>query len=304
MRLAPIILFVYNRPQHVLRTIESLKANIYAKASDLFIFSDGPRNQADAHDIKEVRELIWCVNGFRSVTIHESVDNKGLAKSVIEGVTKVLTAYERVIVLEDDLVTSPRFLEYMNKALEYYKDCNYVGSITGSVVPISIPHDYPLSVYLSHRHNSWGWATYSHIWHKIDWDVSGYDEFVKDRNMKADFNIAGNDMAIMLDMQMKGEIDSWSIRFDYFCFRRNLYCIVSTNNYVYNIGFDGSGMHSGRTRKHLVELTEAPHELRFNRNLEFDQRIVSSVREFFSMSLGVRIAKRIKRSLYRVLRWW
>lgn len=114
MKLAPITLFVYNRPDHTNKTIEALKKNKFAKESELFIFSDGPKKQEDASKVKEVRKYLKTIDGFNDVFIKESEKNKGLANSIISGVTEVINKYRKVIVLEDDLITSPVFLEYMN----------------------------------------------------------------------------------------------------------------------------------------------------------------------------------------------
>src|SRR3989338_525512 len=131
MKLAPITVFVYNRPWHIKQTIESLKKNKEAKKSDLFIFSDGPKNEDDQKKVDEVRKYIKKVNGFKMVTIIERQKNLRLANSIIAGVTEIINKYGKIIVLEDDLIASPYFLKFMNKGLDLYKKEERVASIHG-----------------------------------------------------------------------------------------------------------------------------------------------------------------------------
>src|SRR5687768_3911355 len=128
-----IALFTFNRLSHTQQTIESLKRNELAKQSDLIIFSDGPRHDGDLKSVEDVRAYIAAVDGFRSVSIVHKTSNAGLAKSVINGVTDVLKTYETVIVLEDDMVTSPFFLTFMNQGLSLYADDEDVISIHGYI---------------------------------------------------------------------------------------------------------------------------------------------------------------------------
>jgi len=244
-KLSPIILFVYNRPWHTEQTVEALKKNELAGESDLFIFSDGPKVEND-ENVKKVREYIKTINGFNSVTIIEREKNLGLANSVIAGVTEIVNKFGKVIVLEDDLVTSKYFLKFMNEALDFFKDRNDVFSISGHSYPPSImkiPHSYKHDIYLSYRFGSWGWATWKDRWNKVDWEIKDYEQFKKDNKMKADFNRGGSDMSDMLISQMEGKIDSWAIRFDYAHFKNYCYNIRPVKSLVHNIGFDGSGVH-------------------------------------------------------------
>lgn len=135
-KLAPIVLFVYNRKDHTEQTIEALKKNDLAIESDLFIYSDATKNDVNSDAVKEVREYIKTINGFKSITIVERKNNMGLAKSVVSGVSEIVNKYGKVIVLEDDLITAPQFLRYMNKNLENYEKVEDVISIHGYNYPI------------------------------------------------------------------------------------------------------------------------------------------------------------------------
>ncbi len=122
MVLAPIVLFVYNRLSHTKQTVESLQKNYLADQSELFIFSDGPKNELDRQKVENVRKYLNSINGFKNIVIKESQENKGLANSVISGVSEIISKYGKIIVMEDDLVSAPGFLKFMNEALEFYKD--------------------------------------------------------------------------------------------------------------------------------------------------------------------------------------
>ena len=282
MNLAPVALFVYNRPKHTLQTLEALQRNSFAPDTDLCIFSDAPKIDDHREAVLAVRRLISRLDGFHSVTVVERVSNLGLARSIIGGVTQLIEEYGRVIVLEDDLATSPRFLTFMNEALDFYESDPRVGSITGYSLPVSIPRNYSRSVYLTHRHSSWGWGTYGRVWRGIDWDVSDYGRFRRDYRARRAFNVAGPDMATMLDLQMAGKIDSWSIRFDYACFKRGALSLAPVANMVMNIGFDGSGVHCGPGGRHLQgSLGEGCNPFFFNHDIELDPAIVKSTRRLF-----------------------
>ena len=159
---APVVLFVYNRLDHTMNVIESLSKNVLAGETDLYVFSDAAKTENGLEKVNAVREYIrktdWR-DAFAKVTVVEAEQNKGLAKSIIGGVTKILEEYGKVIVVEDDLVLSPYFLNYMNGALEYYQDVPDVWSISGYSFPMKSLKNYPHDVFYSYRGCSWGWAT-------------------------------------------------------------------------------------------------------------------------------------------------
>lgn len=159
---SPVCIFVYNRPWHTKQTIEALKRNVLADQSDLIIYSDAPKNPAAFEKVKEVRDYIKTITGFKTVSIIERNENLGLARSIINGVTEVINKYGRVIVLEDDLVTSPYFLSFMNNALEIYKNNQKVWHITGWNYSIdSVGLD---EVFFWKVMNCSGWGTWSDRW--------------------------------------------------------------------------------------------------------------------------------------------
>jgi hypothetical protein len=284
MNLSPIVLFVYNRPWHTRQTIKALQNNELADRSNLFIYSDGPKDEQTEKSIKKIRRYIHTIDGFKTVTILEREKNMGLADSIINGVTDVVNEYGRVIVLEDDLITSPFFLSYLNKALEFYEDYPTVFSISAynhSAELMPFPADYEFDVYCNLRNSSWGWATWINRWQNVDWQVSDFDDFITCKNKKVAFNLGGEDMVEMLSSQMRGEIDSWAIRWSYAHFKHNAISICPVFSYVHNIGLDGSGEHCNETNKYNIDLMKAAKCPQFIKTIFVDERIMSSFRKVY-----------------------
>ena len=182
--LAPIVLFVYNRPWHTKKTIEALKNNELAGESDLFIFADNSIDEKNKKSVDAVRTYVKNIDGFKDVNIIERESNFGLANNVISGVTEVLNRDNKIIVLEDDIVCAGTYLRYMNKLLSYYQYNKKIHSVTGYTYPIEIPVDYNYDVYFSPRASSWGWGTWKDRGETVDWKVKDYDNFIKNTIIK------------------------------------------------------------------------------------------------------------------------
>ncbi|MDP2156825.1 MAG: glycosyltransferase [Nitrospirota bacterium] len=244
MEYAPIILFAYNRPEHLRRTIESLKHNEEARDSDLFIYSDGPKTPSATLKVAEVRAYLKTIEGFRQVTAIERQENMGLARSVIAGVSEIIGRFSRAIVLEDDLVTSPYFLRFMNEALVRYENDDLVMQISGHMFPVEIDTEDD-ALFLPFT-TSWGWATWKRAWEHFDPAMTGYAVLKKDRDRRRKFNLDGAYAYFrMLEAQFKGKIDSWAIRWYLSVFMLDGLALFPVKTLVNNIGFDGSGMHCG-----------------------------------------------------------
>lgn len=258
MNHAPVIVFNYNRPDHSLRTWDALSQNEYAALTELYLYCDGPKDNAT----DEMRQLIASLHEqakeyaievskerkFKAVHVVCSEKNKGLANSIVNGVTEVINKHGRVIVLEDDLLTSPYFLKYMNMALDKYESYPAVFTISANRPPVNrmaIPEDYPYDVFVSLRPFSTGWATWRNKWEKIDWSLDYIEDFLKHPEQVAAFNRGGDDLTEMLCMQRDGKIDSWAIRYSFQHFYHHAVAILPCIPYVDNIGFDGTGIHSG-----------------------------------------------------------
>lgn len=301
MNLAPIIVFTFNRLEHTIKTIESLKKNNLASQSELFIFSDGARNEEEVNVVNKVREYIHSIDGFKKVTVIEAIKNKGLATSIIDGVTDIINKYNKVIVLEDDLVTSKYFLEYMNDALNLYEEREDIWSISGYSPNIEISNDYKDNVYLIRRASSWGWATWKNRWKLIDWDIKDYTEFKKDKKKKKEFNMVGTDVTPMLEDQMKKRIDSWAIRWVYNQYKLNKWTVYPIKSFIKNIGTDLSGTHSSITDKYNNKLIDENIEI--NKNIKIYEPLCKEFKKFYDLGIGGYIAIIIKKiGLYKQAR--
>ena len=300
--LAPVIIFVYARPEHTKKTIESLAKNYLTDETEIYIYSDAAKNEKAIEKVNLVREYIDSLSQrklFKSVKIIKAESNKGLAKSVISGVTEVIEQYGRVIVVEDDLVSSPDFLKYMNDLLDYYEKDNGIWSISGYTFKIKFPQNYKHDVYLSYRGCSWGWASWKDRWEKVDWEVSDYNHFKTNKKLHKKFNRCGRDRANMLDLQMQGKIDSWAIRWGYTQSKLDMLTVYPTVSRIRNIGLDGTGTHSSATSKFDVILNDGNNRCEFE-TVKLDNRIVKSFRDQFGTSFDyfvVGIKAYIKRLL-------
>lgn len=251
--LSPIVIFTYNRPEHIKLLIQSLKENPLSKRSDLIIFSDGNKGEDDRKSVTAVRGILNKVavsGGFRTIQIYESEYNRGLADSIIYGISAVMAKYDRAIVLEDDLIVSRHFLKYMNDALKFYKDDKHIWSVSGFTRDIDLLHTVNTDMYFSVRAQSWSWGTWRDRWEKIDWNVTDYSVFKYDFNRRKRFNAGGNDMASMLDRQQCGKINSWAIRFCYSQFLHDAYTVQPVSTLVQNAGQDGSGTNCDYVREY------------------------------------------------------
>lgn len=255
---APVVLFAYERVEHVRRTIESLQKNAEALTTDLIIFSDGPKTEENESSVEAVRAYLRNIAGFRSIQIYQKDQNHGLAKSVIEGVTCTLEKYDSVIILEDDLVVSPYFLAYMNEALERYRTDERVISIHGYVYPVA--RSLPETFFLRGA-DCWGWATWRRGWRLFNPDGHFLLNELKRRKLSKlfDFNGATGYTAMLRD-QVEGLNDSWAIRWHASAFLANKLTLYPGRSLVHNIGNDGSGTHCGESSMLDVTLAKTPVE--------------------------------------------
>ncbi len=253
---APIALFVYNRPHHTALTLEALKRNQISAQTDLYVFSDGPRRPEDEPKVLAVRDLIRQTTGFASVRLVESEDNKGLARSITGGVSRVLETEETVIVMEDDIVTSPYFLDYMNRALSLYRHDEQVISIHGYVYPVRIK--LPTTFFLRGA-DCWGWATWRRGWAMFESDGQKLLRALRDEKLIRQFDYEGAFAnSKMLEDQIQGKNDSWAIRWHASAFLRNKLTLYPGTSLVRNIGLDNSGTHSGGTTAYEGTLQQEP----------------------------------------------
>lgn len=290
MKLSPIVLFTYNRLDALKQTVDALSSNSLSAVSDLIVYSDGSKSSKDEVIIAKVRAYLKTISGFKTITIHESPINKGLANSIIEGVTDVIDQYGKVIVLEDDLVCSSNFLKYMNDSLDFYKDEAKIFSITGYSSPINCI--YPdLDVYFTSRSSSWGWATWKDRWGTIDWEVKDYSAFKKDKTLRRNFNKMGSDKSLMLDRQMEGKINSWAIRWCYHQFKNDLFSVHPYISKVVNIGFNSFAATNTKETfsRYETPLDDGKKEaFQFSKDYHLDPEIIRQFTKPYSFLLRIR----------------
>jgi len=305
--LAPIVLFVYNRLNHTHQTIEALKQNTLAQESELYIYSDGPKNEDIRNQIQQLREYLKTINGFRKVILIERDTNWGLASSIIDGVSSVIKQYGKVIVLEDDLITSRYFLEYMNQGLSVFEKDPKIYSITGfsfSTNFIQFPNDYEEDIYLNIRPMSWSWATWLDRWKDVDWEVKDYNEFIHDGEEIKAFNNGATDLTRMLKNQMKGKLSSWYIRWTYSAFKREMLTVYPRVSYVNNIGHDASGVHCVGESNDIYSHTQLNDvkSITLNPNIQLDQRIVDNFNKGFNTNYVKILHRKFKKLMNKLRR--
>ena len=289
--LAPIALFVYNRPKHTERTVKFLKQNDLAADSRLFIFSDGAKSDADTDKVAEVREFIKKIDGFKSVEIIESKINLGLANSVIAGVTRLNKTYGKVIVFEDDLISSPYTLTYFNEALNRYRDEEKVMHI-GAYMYVLADKNLPDSFFYRAA-TSWGWATWDRAWQHFEPNI---DTLLKqfDHKKKSEFAIEGT-MNFWKQMQdfKKGKNNSWAIRWYASIFLKGGLTLNPSQSLVNNIGHDGTGVHSGLNDIYNVIINPQPIK-EFPTIVEENKAAYQAIKTFLANRKGSML-RRIKR---------
>jgi hypothetical protein len=294
---APIALFVYNRPVHTRKTVESLLTNEEAKCSDIFIFSDASKTGAEDENVNRVRDYIKKISGFKSITIKEQTQNQGLAKSIINGVTEVVNRFGKIIVLEDDIETNSYFLKFMNDALNIYENEKKVCIVSGYNYPMA-KKNLPETFFIKFA-PSWGWATWADRWGKYEKNT---DELLKafTPKMKKAFNIGkGNYCFGQLEANKAGKIDTWLVYWYAKMFLNDGLCLYPKEPYAKNIGMDGTGVHCCPSEFYDVGLSGA-YPVKFNmaisENKAARKHLAETIKtENYFMQILTRLFLRIKR---------
>lgn len=256
MKSAPVALFVYNRLPHARKSVRALQENALAKESELIVFSDGPRSDADIAAVLSVREYIKTVSGFKNVSLIEREKNLGLARSIITGVSEVVDRYRRAIILEDDLVSSPFFLGYMNEALGRYEEEEKVISIHGYVYPVRAR--LPETFFLKGA-DCWGWATWKRGWDLFEPDGEKLLAGIRNGRLEKEFDFDGAyPYTKMLEDQTRGINDSWAVRWYASAFLRDKLTLYPGRSLIKNIGTDATGTHCGTTALYDAEIAGSP----------------------------------------------
>jgi hypothetical protein len=294
---APILLFVYNRPEHLKQLIASLQANAEAPQSMLFIYTDAARNKADEEQVNKVREVIRHIDGFASIEVIERATNWGLARNIIGGVTEQIRRYGRVIVLEDDLVVAPYFLRFMNDALEAYKDEPQVGHIQACdfTQDASLP-----DTFLIKFTGSWGWATWERAWQHFNPDGQALLNELENRRLTRRFDFNGNyRFTRMLRRQVQGKNNSWAIRWNASLFLKDILSLNVGRSLVQNNGFDGSGTHCGGGNLYGSQLWMQPLPVQKITPICENEAARAAFARYYHRTNGfwAKVIRRIKRTL-------
>jgi len=281
--LAPIALFVYNRPEHTRRTLNSLQKNLLADESRLFIFSDGAKMPADQAKVDEVRQLISDVAGFKSVKVIKGKENKGLANSIIAGVTQLVNDYGKVIVFEDDLLLSKNSLQYFNEALTKYANEDqvmHIGAYMFELEDKSIPETFFYRIA-----TSWGWATWARAWKDFEPDIDKLiGQFDKQKINR--FSIDGT-MNFWKQMQefKTGKNNSWAIRWYASIFLKGGLTLNPSHSLVHNIGHDGTGVHSNIEDTYKVKISQKQIR-KFPTEIKENEKAHIAIRNFLKNRKG------------------
>lgn len=254
---SPIALFAFNRPQCLQVTLKALAANTLARQSILTIFCDGPRDGEEQKKTDAVRDIARRTTGFASVTLVEREQNQGLAASIITGVSTMLEKYGQVIVVEDDLRTSPHFLSYMNDGLRLYKDDNEVASICGWSCPGA--EQLREQCFFLRGADCLGWATWRRAWAHFNADARFLYEEITRKNLQNAFNYDSlYNFTQMLKATADGTLDSWAIRWYASAFLKEMLTLYPSTSLVFHDGAEGTHVDNNATIKQQTTLADSP----------------------------------------------
>ena len=294
--LAPIVFFVYNRPKHTKAVLNALKKNNLAKDSLLYVFSDAAKKEKDFENVNEVRGIINKIDGFKEVIVTEAETNIGCADSIISGITKVINEHGKAIIIEDDILTAPNFLEFMNEALNRYENDERICSISGFVPNEKMAEACKDFVFLAYRNSSWGWGTWKDRWNSVNWDMPEWENIKKDKKLWKKLQLGGEDTPYVLKLQMEGFIDAWDVRFYTSNVLKDKLTLFPTKTFVKNIGLDGSGTHCGNVKNNKKMPTEIAQKIDFTfpDRLDFDNKINELFASNYKYGLKDIIRRKIK----------
>lgn len=295
--MAPVLIVTYDRLEHLQKTITSLRGNIYADKTDLFVASDYQRTDSEANRVAAVRGYLKSIDGFKSVTVFEREKNFGVVDNSILALQFIFDKFDRFIIMNDDLVTAPGFLKFTNEAFERYGDNERVFSITGYCPPIRIPSTYRYDAFFLGRMSAWGCAMTKDRFDSVrEITREEFDEFAASKKLSRAFvEAGGEDMLAMLKLVADGSLEAWDVRCMYTQFMKHQYTVYPTQSLVLNIGFDGTGMHCGRTDKFDVTLSDKVN-FSFPDDVVVNREIVDANRKFRALpSFPVRVAAKLFR---------
>jgi hypothetical protein len=294
VKLAPIGLSVYSRFNHVKQTVQALKNNKLASESILYIFSDAPK-PGDEEKVGQVRKFLKTITGFKNIIIVKRSKN-GRVNNNRNGIKLMLEKHGKMIFLEEDIVTAPKFLEFINQALNFYQDDQRILSINGYTPPVKLPAYYKKDIYLSLRFSAWGFGTWKDRYDKVKTDIEGYNTFLKDKDAVKRFKMGGEDLPYLLKSVAEGRIDAMDVKIMFHQFQKGLYSVAPLVSLVQNIGHDGTGVHCGKTDRFISTLDTDDKELKMERDIQPNPDIIKCLYDFRSGGMRGKILRLLKRS--------
>lgn len=292
--LAPVLVSVYSRLGHFQKCIEALQKNELANETELFVVSDGAARPEHERAVQQVREYAKTISGFKKVHLILRAENQGMFKSIISAHDELLEKYGRLIFLEDDIITAPTFLTYMNEGLDFYEKNNNIFSIHGYSYPVDYPQSYSKNkdLFLFPRYNPWGVGLWQEKWSKLSFDQKEIDLFLEDRNTVRDFlKVQPNLLSIM-----ENKILAADVMISYHLFKNNLNGVYPINTQTLNAGFDDSGDHCGTNPVYANQIFSENLRQPTMSILKQDERILKTLRHFFGYpTLTQRLTNKINR---------
>lgn len=294
MRKTGIALFVYKRPIHTQKVLEGLKKN---GIDHLYIFADAARDKNDEEMVQRVRQCIESIDWCKTEIIR-SDRNKGLAESEISGIGYILERHERVIVLEDDCIPAPDFIDFMEQCLDRYDNDGQVMTVGGYALPISISRSYPYDIYFTYRMGGWGQAMWRRSWKSFKRDPDDFTKIVNSREFRRKIDRGGRDLFYMFKQQIEGKLDSVGIWWTWHILKNEGVCVVPVRSRVDNIGHDGTGRHCEITGKYRIQLQETE----FHQKIKFPPRIevVKEINRRYNEFMGGSLSQRAKIKLLKL----
>lgn len=297
--LAPVCITVYTRLEHIKLTVAALAKNNLAKESTVIFLSDAPRD-GDEQAVRNMRSFLSSVQSsgcFKEVRVVKRTTNNRMFNGR-DGMREALDEFGKFIYLEEDVVVNQGFLKYMNDALNFYQQDENVISISGYRPPFSIPGDLPNDNFFLKRFNGWGFATWAHKFDPFGFEISEKYAWkvLRSYRLRRQFKSRGPDMVGMLKSELSGKIDALDVKIMFSNFVYGTYCSYPKVSFVQNIGFDGTGIHCGKTDKFLNNtLNQEIKDFNFSTLVEEDSRILRENYKFRSVSIGERFISRLSR---------
>lgn len=294
--LAPISITVYDRLNHLKQTIVTLQQNTLAKQSDVFIFSDGPK-KGDEKKVDNVRKYLDTVNGFKNVYIIKQKNNN-LLENLSQARMVPLNKYGKIIRMEDDIVTAPGFLNFINEGLNYYQVFDNIFSISGYCPDIKFPNNYNKDIYFLPRFNAWGFGMWKKQYQKIKAiNKEEYYKYRASRKMNDYIHKVGLNVFPLFEAEVRGIFNAQDVRATYYQFLHDVYTVYPVKSLVQNIGNDGTGMHCSASDKYNIDLWDRM-KFNFSNEIALNKEITKSFYRFSKVGLLLRVIIYIKKSYF------